>query len=198
MTKDEILEQARAMIRAEGAAITTVAAQLDDSFVETVNLVSDCSGCIYITGAGTSGTIARRTAHLLATCSVRAFYINAAEALHGPSAAVSAGDIIIILSKAGESAELNQFAAVAKERGAKIIAWTRDPGSPLGRLSDVVVRIHPDPAGEGDGVLPFGSSLALGAVSDALTLMVNRRRAFDLATLAQTHPAGATAKLVMK
>ena len=130
MNKDEILEQARAMIRAEGTAITAVAAQLDDSFVETVNLVSDCTGCIYITGAGTSGTIARRTAHLLATCSMRAFYINAAEALHGPSAAVTAGDLIIILSKAGESAELNQFAASPKNAAPRSSPGQGTPAHP--------------------------------------------------------------------
>ncbi len=196
MDNNETLEQARALMRAEGQALIAAAEQLDDTFVESVRLVSDCQGCVYITGAGTSGVIARRLAHLLSTCAVRAFYINAAEALHGPSAAVSEGDVVIILSKAGRSAELNQFAAIAKERGAKVASWTGEAESPLAQLSDVVVVIRPGLEGEGEGVLPFGSSLAAGAVGDALTLLVKRRRAFDLATLVQTHPAGATSDLV--
>jgi arabinose-5-phosphate isomerase len=63
-------------------------------------------------------------------------------------------------------------------------------------LSDVVVVIRPDVKGEGEGVLPFGSSLANGAVGDALCLVVRRLRNFELSELAQTHPAGATAQLV--
>ena len=189
MNSNEILEQAKAMIRAEGEVLIDMADQLDESFVQTVRLVSECTGCILVTGAGT-------LAHLLSTCGMHAFYINSAEALHGPSAAVAPGDVIIVLSKAGKSAELNQFATVGRQRGAKVIAWTWEPESELAKLSDVVVVIRPGPKGEGEGVLPFGSSLANGAVGDALTLMAKRIRGFDLATLTQTHPFGATAELV--
>ena len=73
MQSNEILEQARDMIRAEAEAVAGVADQLDESFVEMVHLVSKCTGRILITGAGTSGTIARRTAHLLASCGMPAF-----------------------------------------------------------------------------------------------------------------------------
>lgn len=196
MQNNDILEQARAMIRAEGQVIIDIANQLDDNFVEAVQLVSHAAGCVYVTGAGTSGTMARRLAHLLATCGMHAFYISSAEALHGPSAAVAQGDVVIVLSKAGKSAELNQFARVAQQRGGKVIAWTWEPESELGQLADVVVVIRPGPQGEGEGVLPFGSSLANGAVGDALTLVTKRLRGFDLATLVQTHPAGATSELV--
>ncbi|MFC1975993.1 SIS domain-containing protein [Chloroflexota bacterium] len=196
MESSEILEQAKAMIRAEGEVLIDIADQLDESFVETVRLVSECSGNILVTGAGTSGTIARRIAHLLSTCGMPAFYISSAEALHGPSAAVKTGDILIVLSKAGKSAELNQFAEVTRQRGGTVISWTWETDSPLTNLSDVVVIIRPGPKGEGEGVLPFGSSLANGAVGDALTLVAKRIRGFDLATLTQTHPSGATAELV--
>ncbi len=196
MQNNDILDQARAMIRAEGQVIIDIADQLDDNFVEAVQLVSNAAGCVYVTGAGTSGTMARRLAHLLATCGMHAFYISSAEALHGPSAAVAEGDVVIVLSKAGKSAELNQFARVAQQRGGKVIAWTWEPESELGQLADVVVVIRPGPQGEGEGVLPFGSSLANGAVGDALTLVTKRLRGFDLATLVQTHPAGATSELV--
>ena len=198
MQTNEILEQAREMIRAEGEAIIGVADQLDDSFAEAVHLVSQCTGRILITGAGTSGTIARRTAHLLSTCGMPAFFMHPADALHGPSAAISPGDVLIALSKAGKSAEINHLAVVARQRGGKVISWTWEPESELARLSDVVVVIRPDPKGEGEGVLPFGSSLANGAVGDALCLVAKRLRGFDLAELTQTHPSGATAELVQE
>ncbi|GAB4542998.1 MAG: hypothetical protein Kow0063_35680 [Anaerolineae bacterium] len=196
MEANQILEQAREMIRAEAEAIMGVADQLDQAFVEAVHLVSECTGRILITGAGTSGTIARRMAHLLATCGMPAFFMSAADALHGPSAAVTTGDVLIALSKAGKSAEINQFARVAKQRGGKVISMTWEPASELAQLSDVVLVVRPDVKGEGEGVLPFGSTLANGAVGDALCLVAKRIRGFDLAVLTQTHPAGATAELV--
>ncbi|NOZ49430.1 MAG: SIS domain-containing protein [Chloroflexi bacterium] len=196
MNKAEILEAARAQIRAEGEVLIGIAGQIDESFIDAVELVVNCPGKILATGAGTSGTMARRLAHLLATCGMSAFYQHPGEALHGPSAAIAAGDVIIALSKAGKSQELNTFCKVAKARGAKIMAWTWYPDSPLGQISDVVLQIRPDEKGEGEDVLPFGSSLANGAVGDALTLIAKQMRGFDLHTLVQTHPSGATSDLV--
>jgi D-arabinose 5-phosphate isomerase GutQ len=198
MEAKEMLEQARAMIRAEAEALMGVADQLDESFVQAVLMVSQCAGRILITGSGTSGTIARRAAHLLSTCGMPAFFMHPADALHGPSAAIGPGDVLIALSKAGKSAEINQLARVARQRGGKVISWTWESESELARLSDLVMIIRSDEKGEGEGVLPFGSSLANGAVADALTLVAKRIRGFDLATLAQTHPSGATGELVSK
>ena len=198
MEANQILEQAKDMIRAEGEAVIGVADQLGESFVQAAHLVSECQGRIMVTGAGTSGAIARRLAHLLATCGMPAFFMHSADALHGPSAAVGPGDILIAFSKAGKSAEINQFAHVSRQRGGKVICLTWEPESELARLSDVVLVVRPDVKGEGEGVLPFGSTLANGAVGDALCLVVKRLRGFDLAQLVQTHPSGATAELVRK
>jgi D-arabinose 5-phosphate isomerase GutQ len=198
MDNGELLEQARLMIRAEGEVIAEVAEQLGDSFIETVRLVSGCTGHILVIGAGTSGAIARRLAHLLATCGMPAFFLHPADALHGPIALTGPNDVLIALSKAGKSAEINQVARVVRERGGQVVSFTWEPESELAGLSNIVVIIRPDVKGEGEGVLPFGSSLANGAVGDALCLLAKRLRGFDLATLVQTHPSGATAELVKK
>ena len=193
-----ILNDARAIVRSDAAAVAAVADLLDDSFVEAARLVATCQGAIMTIGSGTSGMIARRLAHLLATCGMHAFFVHPADALHGPSAAVAPGDVLVALSKAGKSAEINQFATVARERGAKVIALTWVPESPLGQLSDIVLNVNSGKAGEGDGVLPFGSTLAVGAVGDALVYVAKNLRGFDLVTLVQTHPSGATSELVKK
>ncbi len=196
MTNEDILEIAKKQIRAEGEVIIDIADQIDEKFIQAARLIADCRSKVLVTGAGTSGTMARRLAHLLATCGVPAFYQHPGEGLHGPSAAITQGDLVIAFSKAGKSQELNTFCRVAGERGAKIIALTWYLDSPLGQMSDVALQIRPDEKGEGEGVLPFGSSLANGAVGDALTLIVKQMREFDLRTLVQTHPSGATSELV--
>lgn len=198
MTDHEMLELGREVVRAEAAAIEAVAEQLDPAFVAAARLVAGCPGVILTTGSGTSGTIARRLAHLLATCGMHAFFVHPADALHGPSAAVAPGDVLIALSKAGKSAEINHFALVARQRGGQVISLTWKPDSELAELSDVVL-VQPNAVeAEGEGVLPFGSTLAAGALCDALCLAVKTMRGFDLATLTQTHPSGATAELVKK
>ena len=196
MNDSEILKIAKEQIRAEGEVIVDIADQIDENFIAAARLIAECQSKVLVTGAGTSGTMARRLAHLLATCSVPAFYQHPGEGLHGPSAAIGPGDVVVAFSKAGKSQELNTFCRVAGERGAKIIALTWYPDSPLGQMSDVVLQIRPDEKGEGEGVLPFGSSLANGAVGDALTLIVKQMRDFDMRTLVQTHPSGATSELV--
>ena len=196
MNDQELLQQAQTLIRAEGEVVAEIAAQLDATFVQAARLIASASGVVMVTGAGTSGTMARRMAHLFATVGLHAFYQSAAEALHGPSAAVAEGDVLIALSKAGKSAEINQFAVLARQRGAKIVSLTWEPASELAQLSDVTLVVRPDVRGEGEGVLPFGSTLANGAVGDALCLAVKQLRGFNLKTLLQTHPSGGTSHLI--
>jgi D-arabinose 5-phosphate isomerase GutQ len=196
MDEHELIVQAQELIRAESRVLATLADQLDESFVQAVNLVSQCAGHILVTGAGTSGAMAHRMAHLLATCGIRAFYMTPGDALHGEAALTGPDDVLIALSKAGKSAEINQFASIAKQRGSRVIALTANADSELANLSDVVVVIETADEAEGEGVLPFGNTLAHGAFGDALVLAAKRLRGFDLAQMAQTHPSGGAADLV--
>ena len=198
MTDQEMLDLGRSLVRAEAKAVAAVAELLDENFVAAARLIAAAPGAIMTTGSGTSGTIARRLAHLLATCGMHASFAHPADALHGPSAAVAPGDVLIALSKAGKSAEINHFARVTRERGGQVISLTWKPESELGALSDVVLVLPNAVDAEGEGVLPFGSTLTAGALCDALCLAAKNLRGFDLATLTQTHPSGATAELVKK
>ncbi len=191
-----ILEQARALIQAEARAVAAVAERLDEVFVEVVRMVAQCTGRIFVTGAGTSGAIAHRLAHLLGTYGMPAFFISPGDALHGQSAIAAPGDMLIALSKAGKSADINQYASIASQRGCTVIAWTANPDSELARLSRLAIVLETHEEGEGEGLLPFGSTLANGALGDALCLMAGRVRGFDPRQLAQTHPLGGTTELL--
>ncbi len=198
MDKETMLAEARALIRAEGEALLTLAERLDDRFVEAVRMVAECRGKIIVTGAGTSGAMAGRLAHLLATCGMTAFYIPPGDALHGESAMLTEGDVLIAMSKAGKSADINSFARIARERGAAVMVWTGLAESDLASLATLVIVIEVTESAEGEGLLPFGSTLTHGAFGDALTLMAKTLRGFNLATLAQTHPLGGANALARK
>ena len=196
MNENEILNQAREIIEAESAVLSELSRRIESSFVEAVRILTECRGCVLTTGAGTSASVAQRLSHLLATCGLAAFFVHPSDALHGASARTGGKDVVVAFSKAGKSEEINGFIKIAKNRGAKIISltWSRD--SELALLSDVVCITKTSTNGEGDGILPLGSTVAASAFSDALCLTVKRIRGFDLSELKETHPSGGTPDLL--
>ena len=127
---------AQAIIRAGREIVDRVAAnvsgtseQLDESFVAAVQLISGLTGKVITSGAGTSGIVADRMAHILSVTGTPAFFLHPSDGLHGGLGAVTPGDAVIVLSKGGHSEEVNDFVARAKDRGAPVIALTGDNGS---------------------------------------------------------------------
>ena len=105
----EILGRARRVIVAESAAVLSAAESLDQNFVAVAEVLLACSGKLLITGSGTSGTIARRAAHLFSVGGTPAFYLSPNDGLHGGLGVLQKNDVVIAISKGGASEELNQF-----------------------------------------------------------------------------------------
>jgi D-arabinose 5-phosphate isomerase GutQ len=185
--------EARHLIMAESAAIAAVADQIDHTFDEAVEMLLTVPGKVVVVGSGTSGAIARRLAHLLSVCGTPAFFLIAADGLHGTVGAVSEGDLVIAISKGGESTELSSFVKLAKDRGAGAIVVTAIVASPLALLADLVVGIDSSLADPG-GVIAMGSTLATAAWGDALAMALMSRRGYSWKALLHSHPAGAVGK----
>ena len=117
--------------------------------------------------------------------------IDAADGLHGGAGAITAQDLLFVISKGGRSAELNRFVEIARARGARVIAQTEDPTSPLAQLSDAIYRVRT--VGEVDlyGMIAIGSSLVNGAAGDVLCALLLERRGYGRAAFGMTHPGGA-------
>jgi arabinose-5-phosphate isomerase len=187
-----LVTRARQVIANESSAVQALAAQLDDNLGSVLDLLLNCSGHILVTGAGTSRAVAERFAHLLACCGTPALFIHAADSLHGGAGAIKPGDVVYIISKGGQSAEINQFAQIARERGAQIIAHTEKLDSPLARMSDVVFLIETqseliDPY----GMIATGSSLVNSAACDAICVLLLELRGYSKDDFGKTHPGGA-------
>ena len=115
----------RHVIAAESAAVLSAAESVDQHFIDVVQVLLDCSGKVLITGSGTSGTIARRAAHLFSVGGTPAFYLSPNDGLHGDLGVLQKnGNAIIALSKGGSSEELNHFCQRASELAAAVIAIT--------------------------------------------------------------------------
>lgn len=195
LVEDQILEGAREVIRREGVATAGVAEQLDGSFLAAVSLLLACRGKVLVAGSGTSGTVARRMAHLLSVCGTPAVFLHPMDALHGSLGAVAGTDVVIAISKGGGSAELNDFARRAQERGARLLSLTSRADSELGRLADVSVYIAPADRADPGGVIAMGTALAVSAWGDALAVTLMRLNGYSWSQVLSAHPAGSVGQL---
>lgn len=194
MSETQMLETARRIIESEAKAVSAIKDQLTEELAGIVYMIINCKGHVLMAGAGTSWTIAERFAHLLACCGTPALFINAANAIHGGAGSITEKDIVYVISKGGQSAELNNFVRIAKERGAKIIAHTEKPDSELGRLSDAVYHIVAPEDVDPYGMIATGSSLVNAAACDALCILLLELRGYTKEQFGQTHPGGAVGK----
>jgi D-arabinose 5-phosphate isomerase GutQ len=186
-----LIARAREVIDREAEGVRALAGQMDESLGEIVDLLFHCQGHVLVTGAGTSHAIAQRLAHLLSCSGTPALCVSAADSLHGASGAVTAKDVVYALSKGGRTAEINRFVEIAKARGAKVVAQTEAPDSPLGQLADVVYRIQAVGDVDPYGMIATGSSLVAGAAGDVLCVLLLERRGYSLEQFGETHPGGA-------
>jgi D-arabinose 5-phosphate isomerase GutQ len=194
LQEEALIRRAREIAGHESQAVQELAAQFDASLLPVVESLLNCPGHVLVTGAGTSRAVAERFAHLLACCGTPALFIHAADALHGGAGAIKPGDVVYIISKGGQSQEINQFAEIARQRGARIIAHTEKPASPLGRMADQVFHIVAPDDVDPYGMIATGSSLVNSAACDALCVLLLELRGYSREAFGQTHPGGAVGK----
>lgn len=190
-TVADLVQHARESILREAEALTNLAAQIDDDFAEVVAAVQRCTGKVVTTGAGTSGIMAERLAHLLSVSGTPSFYLPSQDALHGGMGAVTPSDLVIAFSKGGQSAELTQLVERLVERGSDVIAVTERADSPFAVAATRVVHVTTDPTeADAGGLIALGSTLVAGAWGDALTVTLMGLNGFSWEEVIQIHPAG--------
>ena len=192
--REEMVLRAKEIVQCEAEAISALAAQFDDSLADVLSLMLNCEGHVLVTGAGTSRAIAQRLAHLLSCSGTPSLFISAADGLHGGSGAVTENDVVYLISKGGHSAEINQFAEIARSRGAKLIAQTENPGSTLAQMCDAVFKVKAEGDVDPYGMVATGSSLVNGAAGDVLCVLLLELRGYTQEAFGQTHPGGAVGK----
>ena len=191
LAEEDLIARARDVVRREAEAVAALAEQFDSGIVDVVQVLLDCPGHVLITGAGTSHAMAQRLAHLLSCSGTPALCISAADGLHGGSGAIREGDVLYVISKGGRSAAVNQLVDIARSRGARIVAQTENPSSPLAAKSDAILRVVTQGDVDPYGMVATGSSLVNGAAGDALCVLLLELRGYSREAFGETHPGGA-------
>ncbi|OCL30916.1 hypothetical protein BCR15_10670 [Tessaracoccus lapidicaptus] len=188
---DGILAVARERIALEANGIAMLADELDESTVTAARLILGCTGKLFVSGSGTSGTIARRMAHIFAVTGTPAIFLPAMDALHGTLGVVTTGDILIVISKGGGSDEINDLVTRAQDRGAAVIALTVTPDTPMTRKADLTVVAGRTPDVDLGGMIAMGSTLIHAAWGDAVATVLMQARGYSWGAVHHTHPGGA-------
>lgn len=198
MQDSEIIVLARETIQLESQAVASLSMQLDDSFGAAVRLLLDCKGHVLVTGSGTSRSVGERMAHLLSCCGTPSLFIHPGDSQHGLSGALRNEDVLIALSKGGETVEVNYLAGIARQRGLKVIAITEQPNSKLGMMADICLRVVAPDGVDPYGMIATGSSLVNSALGDALCVVLLKLRGYSQESFSETHPGGAVGNKIKK
>jgi D-arabinose 5-phosphate isomerase GutQ len=190
-TADSIVDAARAAIRREARAVEGLSGQIDRSFAELAKQILDLAGKVITTGTGTSGIMAERLAHLLAVSGTPAFYLPCLDALHGGMGAITEGDLVLAISKGGQSTELTELVTRLGERNIPVIALTENPESPFARAAHMVAVVKTEPVdADPGGLIAMGSTLVAGAWGDALATVLMALRGHTWEEVVHIHPGG--------
>ena len=190
------LDRMRATLLRESSILAGLAQSLEETSAQAVDALLQTRGHVLVAGAGTSSAIAMRLAHLLCCCGVPAVFLHPSDSLHGSSGAVTNRDTVVLISKGGETADVNRFARIAQERGARVVAFTEAPGSELGQLADAIVQVRIPGDSDPFGMVATSSSLANAAVADAICETILHEKEYSRESFARTHPGGAVGERI--
>ena len=190
----EIIRFATQIIENEANAIDNLKARLDDNFAETVNLILENKGNLVFSGIGKSAIVAQKIVATMNSTGTTAVFMHAADAIHGDLGIVREGDIVVILSKSGETPEIKVLVPLIKLRGNRIVAIVGNRNSYLASQADHILDVTVDEEAMPGSLAPTSSTTAQLVMGDALALILMRCRGFSTDDFAKFHPGGALGK----
>ena len=184
------LDSARRTLQIEAQAIADLSARLDDTFSRVVDMLLACRGRVVVSGIGKTGHIARKIAATFASTGTPAFFVHAAEAIHGDLGMITRDDVLIAVSHSGSGQELLTILPVARRMGAGLVAITGNPGSELARLADLHLDTSVTQEACPLNLAPTASTTTALALGDALAVACLEARGFGPDDFARSHPGG--------
>ena len=184
------IEQAREVLSIEIDGINAVKERLGEEFEQALALIMECPSRLVITGIGKSGIVGQKIAATLNSTGTPSFFLHPVEAMHGDLGMVTSSDVILAISYSGETGELNRLLANIRDRAARIIAMTGNPGSTLASCSDVILNVQVPKEACPLGLAPTSSTTATLALGDALAVALLKKKQFKEEDFRRNHPGG--------
>ena len=197
ITKENILSSAKKAILSESESIKKIIDYLDHQFVDAVETIYNSKGRLVITGIGKSAIIAQKIVATLNSTGTPSLFLHAAEAIHGDLGMIQSQDVVICISKSGNSPEIKVLVPFLKKYGHTLIAITGNMTSFLAKSSDLVLNTSVDAEACPNNLAPTNSTTAQLVMGDALAVCLMELRDFKAADFAKYHPGGALGKKLL-
>lgn len=197
INKENILKAAKATIISESEAIAKLADLLTDDFVQCVQLIYESKGRLVVTGIGKSAIIAQKIVATLNSTGTPSLFLHASEAVHGDLGMVQPEDVIICISKSGNSPEIKILVPILNRFGNTLIAMTGNLSSFLAKNSQFVLDTTVDQEACPNNLAPTNSTTAQLVMGDCLAICLMEIRNFKSEDFAKYHPGGALGKKLL-
>lgn len=195
MTNDKKLTQiAQKVLRQEAEALQRISNLVDESFVACVEEILQIRGRVVITGVGKSAIIANKLVATLNSTGTPSLFMHGADAIHGDLGMVQQDDMVICISKSGNTPEIKVLVPLLKRTGAKLAALVSNTQSYLAQQADFVLNATVDCEACPNNLAPTTSTTAHMALGDALAVCLVEARGFTSQDFARLHPGGSLGK----
>ena len=191
---DTIKQIALRTIDQETQSIKGLAAYINDDFEKAVNAIAACKSRVVISGIGKSAIIAQKIVATLNSTGTASAFLHAADAIHGDLGLVQQDDIIIIISKSGNSPEIKVLLPLIKNFGNTIIAMVGNTDSYLAKNSDIILNTTVEQEACPNNLAPTTSTTAQLVMGDALAICLMELKGFSTDDFAKFHPGGMLGK----
>ncbi len=191
---DKIRETGISVIKDEFKAIERLVDSINQDFITAANLIFSSKGRVIITGIGKSAIIAQKIVATLNSTGTPSIFMHAADAIHGDLGIVRPDDVVMTISKSGETPEVKVLIPLLKGRKNKIIALVGNVDSYLAHQADVVLDSTVDKEACPNNLAPTTSTTAQLVLGDALAVSLLKMRGFTAKDFAEYHPGGALGK----
>lgn len=191
---EQIKQIAYSTIANEAESIVNLKNYIDDDFAKSVEIIYNTKGRTIITGIGKSANIGIKIVSTLNSTGTPAIFMHAADAIHGDLGIIQPNDVIICISKSGNTPEIKVLLPLIKVMGNKIIALVGNPNSFLSSQSDFVINCYVEKEACPNNLAPTSSTTAQLVMGDALAVALLECRGFTTEDFAKYHPGGALGK----
>lgn len=193
----DAIEKGKEVVRIEAQAVQSLENKIGKEFAGAVDLISNISGRVVITGMGKSGLIARKIVATLNSTGTAAIYMHPSDAVHGDLGMVRPEDVVICISKSGDTEEVVQLIPMFKRIGVPIISILGNRDSKLGRESDFILDAEVEQEACPYDLAPTASTTAALVIGDALAIALLERKNFTEQEFAMFHPGGNLGKRLL-
>ena len=192
------LAVARRVLSTASEALQTLAAALDGDFTRAVGLMLAAKGRVIVSGMGKSGHVARKIAATLSSTGTPAYFVHPAEASHGDMGVITSQDVLLLLSKGGETAELSDLVTYASRFRIPLIAVASNLDSTLAKAADVTLLLPDVPESCSIGMAPTTSTTMMMSLGDALAVALMERKGFSAERYRDFHPGGSLGRALVR